>query len=452
MSAPVAAADPAPGPSLLRGAIAVLSHNWKNLHTLPATGLYPHQWSWDSAFIAIGLRHLSPRRAAQEIETLLRGQWSDGRVPQIAFDTSRDDDYSPGASFWRSDRIPGSPSVPTAGLVQPPNHAWACLLVHQADPVESERRHFLARMYPQMLAWHGYLRERRTHASTGLAHVVHPWETGMDNAPAWDPVLVAVTAVRLQDSSGNQAPIPRPDLLHSAPTERPSNADYANYLYLAGRYRDHGCDDQDADHPFVVEDPTFNAIWARSELALADIAALIGADPEPHRAQYRQLTDSLAGLWNTELAVYVPRNVRTGEQLPVAAVSGLVPLILPDVPHARELVRTATGPRFSTVHTTMVPSYDLTAADFDGARYWRGPAWFNMTWLVAQGLRSHGRADEANELADAMIEAAVRNDFPEYINPMTGQAHGTRQFSWTAALALDLCDRSRTPREGRSDK
>lgn len=72
--------------------------------------------------------------------------------------------------------------------------------------------------------------------------------------------------------------------------------------------------------------------------------------------------------------------------------------------------------------------------------------------IVVQGLRTHGRADEANVLAAAMIEAAVRNDFPEYINPLTGQAHGTRQFSWTAALALDLYDRSRAAREGRSDK
>ncbi|MGV9573680.1 MGH1-like glycoside hydrolase domain-containing protein [Streptomyces nigra] len=31
---------------------------------MPARSLYPHQWSWDSAFIAIGLRHVSPLREA----------------------------------------------------------------------------------------------------------------------------------------------------------------------------------------------------------------------------------------------------------------------------------------------------------------------------------------------------------------------------------------------------
>ncbi len=32
--------------------------------------LYPHHWSWDSAFIAIGLAHLSGRRAAKELLAL----------------------------------------------------------------------------------------------------------------------------------------------------------------------------------------------------------------------------------------------------------------------------------------------------------------------------------------------------------------------------------------------
>ena len=33
---------------------------------MPSRGLYPHQWSWDSAFIALGLQHCFPRRGAIE--------------------------------------------------------------------------------------------------------------------------------------------------------------------------------------------------------------------------------------------------------------------------------------------------------------------------------------------------------------------------------------------------
>ena len=53
-----------------------------------------------------------------------------------------------------------------AGLVQPPNHAWAVWKVHVADPVESRRRHFLERAYPRLVAWHEYLLTRRDRGGT----------------------------------------------------------------------------------------------------------------------------------------------------------------------------------------------------------------------------------------------------------------------------------------------
>ena len=28
--------------------------NWDGSYTVPSRTLYPHQWSWDSAFVAIG--------------------------------------------------------------------------------------------------------------------------------------------------------------------------------------------------------------------------------------------------------------------------------------------------------------------------------------------------------------------------------------------------------------
>jgi hypothetical protein len=43
---------------LIEEAEKVLRHNSRGDFTVPAGDLYPHQWLWDSCFIAIGLRHL----------------------------------------------------------------------------------------------------------------------------------------------------------------------------------------------------------------------------------------------------------------------------------------------------------------------------------------------------------------------------------------------------------
>ena len=82
---PIAYDPPAAPGSLHVRAARVLADNWTGASTVPSRSLYPHQWSWDSAFIAIGLRHLSPLRAQTELETLLAAQWADGRIPHIVF-------------------------------------------------------------------------------------------------------------------------------------------------------------------------------------------------------------------------------------------------------------------------------------------------------------------------------------------------------------------------------
>ena len=52
----------------------VLRQNDMGDWTRAAPYLYPHQWSWDSAFIAIGLARLDVRRAARELRTLFDHQ------------------------------------------------------------------------------------------------------------------------------------------------------------------------------------------------------------------------------------------------------------------------------------------------------------------------------------------------------------------------------------------
>jgi hypothetical protein len=421
-------------------AARVLLANWSGAGTVPSRSLYPHQWSWDSAFIAIGLRHLSPRRAQQELEWLLSAQWADGRIPHIVFNPSVPAGaYFPGPDFWRSadagaDR--GAPALAqTSGIVQPPVHALAAWLVHRADPRESARRGFLSRVAPRLAAWHAYLGERRDLGGGGLSGVVHPWEPGFDNSPCWDAPLARVVPAA-EDSYR------RVDLDHSVPADRPTDTDYARYVRLARDYRDHGYDDA-APHAFRVEDPGFNALLIVSEHALADMLAELGDDPEPARSRARRLTAALVGrLWDPRRGLFAPRDLSDDRLLPVASVSGLLPLAVPGLPPetAEALIRTATGERFGLGRVHMVPSYDLTAAEFDANRYWRGPSWFNTAWLVHRGLRAYGDPQQAEELRRGILRDAWASGFAEYVDPHTGAGRGIRDFSWTAALALDLLE------------
>ncbi|MEU2287577.1 hypothetical protein ABZ614_37685 [Streptomyces sp. NPDC013178] len=471
--------DPAtPAGSLHLRAVEVLEGNWSGTSTVPSRGLYPHQWSWDSAFVAIGLRHVSPRRAQTELETLFDAQWGDGRIPHIVFNPSVPfDAYFPSPDFWRSStagRAAGAPrTVQTSGIVQPPVHALAAWLVHCADPGLSRARGFLARVYPRLAAWHRYLLHRRDLGGGGLVSVVHPWEQGMDNAPSWDAPLSRITPAPARSFR-------RADLDHGAAGDRPTDLDYGRYVRLATDYRDGGYrdglgggyrDGSGGGHrngsggghgdgaggghghgaggghgvghsEFAVEDPSFNALLIASEHALARIAHELGATGTARHARAARLTAALVErLWDPAEGLFFCRDVRGGGLIRERGVSGLVPLLLPGLPPevAAALVRTLRGPHFGLgTATRLVPSYDLLGEAFDPHRYWRGPAWFNTSWLLERGLRAHGERAGADALREAVLEIAGTSEFAEYVDPYTGEACGATGFSWTAALTLDL--------------
>ncbi|MFI9028028.1 MGH1-like glycoside hydrolase domain-containing protein [Streptomyces sp. NPDC053560] len=452
---PSAPVPPADRRTLRREARRVLLRNWTGAATVPSHGLYPHQWSWDSAFIAIGLRHLSPLRAQRELETLLGAQWGDGRIPHIVFNPAVPlDAYFPSPDFWRSSTAGADAGAPrgleTSGIVQPPVHALAALLVHRTDPALSHGRGFLARVYPRLVAWHRYLTAQRDLGGGGLAAIVHPWEPGMDNSPCWDRPLSRVepappTAFR------------RADLDHGAAADRPTDLDYGRYVRLATDYRDRGYRDRGygdggttpgkttpaTPHPaFAVEDPGVNALLIASEHALAEIATALGADPAPHRHRARALTAALLErLWDPAAGQFLCRDLVAGKLLPDRSAAGLLPLLVPGLPRTvvRALLGTARGTHFGLGTTVpLLPSYDLRGPAFDRYRYWRGPAWFNVNWLMERALRRCGETTAADALRTAALDAAAASNFAEYVDPYTAEGRGTRDFSWTAALALDL--------------
>src|SRR5437868_11894815 len=177
---------PAPEPptqDLLEQAKAVLAMNDRGTYTQPAHGLYPHQWLWDSCFVAIGLRHLDMERAKVELSSLLRGQWHNGMLPNIIF---RDEPaYRTDRNIWRSWINPFAPDdAITTGITQPPMLAEAVVRIGEKLSWP-ERRSWYRMMWPGLLAFHEWLYRERDPHGEGLALQIHPWETGMDNTPPW---------------------------------------------------------------------------------------------------------------------------------------------------------------------------------------------------------------------------------------------------------------------------
>jgi glycogen debranching enzyme len=407
---------------LADAAEAVLEANWTGGSTVPSRRQYPHQWGWDAAYIAIGWSWIDPARAATELESLLAGQWDDGRVPHIVFHPDVPEDaYFPGPSFW---------GRPTSGITQPPLHARAALEVAERGAGDD----FLRRVFGRLAAQHDYLARRRNAGGAGLAAIVHPWESGLDDSPAWDAPLAAVEL-----PAGGVEPYERRDRLHVDPSERPSDDAYDRFVHLAGAYRDAGYADDGEVVAFLVEDPLFNAIWLWSTHALVEIAERIGEDAGPFREAAAGIHAALLSrLWDGER--FRPRDLLAGRLVEPRTILGFGPLLDPDLP--ADVVDAVVGelesPHFRSGAGIGVASYDLLGPEFDRRRYWRGPVWASLNWLLARGLRCQGRDAEADGLDRITVELVERSGMREYFDPVTGDGLGAGEFSWTAAVVTDI--------------
>ena len=427
---------------------ALLKQNDRGNYTVPAGDLYPHQWLWDSCFIAIGLRHYDVERAKMEVLSLLRGQWSNGMVPHIIF--SKDNRYRHDRNSWSSWLSPNAPDhVYTSGITQPPLLAEA--VVRIGEKMEwPERRLWYRQVWAKLVAYHEWLYRERDPHGEGLVLQIHPWETGLDNTPPWMSEMHEHSLpgwVRAIEATHLDALLSvfRRDT-HSVPMdERFSTVEVLALYDIQRRLRRKEFEiDRILDHSlFAIEDLAFNSILIRANELLVHITESLREElPEGLADSMKQTTKAFESLWDPYTAQYYSRDFITHRLLSEPSIATLLPLYAGHVSKQRadELVNLLEnehmfGPAYP------VPSVPLNSDWFDPKRYWQGPTWINMNWLIIDGLRRYGYRSHAEALTEATLELVSQSGFSEYFNPLTGEDAGADNFSWSAALTLDLIKR-----------
>ncbi len=426
-------------------AAAVLRGNDAGSWTKAAPRLYPHQWSWDSAFIAIGWAHLDVRRAIAELEQLFAAQWQSGMVPHIVFRAGAGDTYFPGPEWWDCAISPSAPPLPiqTTGICQPPVHAMAMQRIWQLTP-EAQRpeiRERIRALYPRMVKWHRYLATQRDPETSGLVTVYHPWE-GTDNSPRWDRTLARIDVAKPRRYT-------RLDTGRvSDPSQRPTDWDYDRYLWLVGQLRKYRYDDAQIyrQYPFLIKDVFFSAVLAMANAALIDLADVAGAS-DADRGQLARWLDrgreGLARRFDAESGLCLDYDVRAWEQIRLRTFASFAPLFAraADAGLRAAQLRLLDSADFCgnpQFRWRLLPSTSPAEPMFEPSNYWRGPVWPVINWLLWHSLSLLGYSSRADELRrDSLGQIAAAGEFAEYFEPFTGAPLGSLQQSWTAAVSLD---------------
>lgn len=415
--------------------------------TSAAPKLYPHMWSWDAAFVSVGLATLSVERAIMELDTLLSAQWSDGMIPHIVF-ANGVDGYFPGPARWECRELAeASPEhVDTSGIIQPAVHAIAVqrILDHAVRRGGHTRRaaqEFFDRRWPNLLLWHRWLAKYRDPTGSGLITIHHGWESGMDNSPRWDRAYANVIPGDLPEYERKDTGIV------SDTSQRPSNLEYDRYLWLVEEMKSVRYDPvaMAEKMSFAVQDVFSSAIVAVS----SDILAVLGEEHGKPRAEVREMQEyaerfraGVASTADPETGAGRDRDVHTGEWSTVETIASFAPLLCGGLPSVEEqkLLELLDGPRFCghpQLRFPVPPSTSPCSEDFKPREYWRGPVWPVTTWLLSWTFARRGWVGRAEFLRHEGLRQAADGTFAEYYEPFTGEALGSMQQSWTAAAVLD---------------
>lgn len=434
---------------LLNGAKTVLDLNFRNGHTIPAEGLYPHQWLWDSCFIAIGLAHYDIERAKTEILNLLKGQWSNGMIPHMIFDNSLK--HYQDREMWRSYTSPFSPDdVATSGITQPPMLAEAIVRIGKKLN-KDERIRWYRKTLPHLIAYHKWLYRERDPKNEGLILLLHPWESGLDSTPPWivdirssqmSWWIKCIKALKLD----NVLQKVRRDTRLMPPGQRLSNVD-ALIMYNLQRKLRHK--NYDIDRILKtklpkIEDVGFNAIFIKANNHVRSIAKFINRRlPESLENDMKHSEAAFDDLWDEISGQYFSFNINTGDKIVVPTVATFLALYSGKISkkHAEKLVVLLKNS--STYQTKYpVPSVPKNSEWFNEHQYWQGPTWININWLICEGLKSYGYTEEANEIIKSSLSLVKKSGFYEYFSPLNGSPAGAQNFSWTAALVIDFLQQS----------
>lgn len=379
----------------------------------PSPTTYPFQWWWDSAFVAIALLHVDPELSKQELRCLLQGARPDGFMPHIL--------------LWEKsahERAMAEYSIRLAhpfytATIQPPVIGRSIERIYEA----TRDADFLREVLPAVRRIFDWLDAVRDPDRDGLIAIIQPDESGLDASPKYDAAM-------------------------GVPFDPPSEtlpALRSSMQRLFAAYDGRSMREQPLQDVFLFEDVMVNAIYADSLRALAALSRASGAPgaDELDARRARCVRALISKCWDERAAAFWDLSGKEEERVKIRTFSIMFPLILPelDAKIARRLVDEHLLNEKEFWLPYPVPSVAADDPSFDPGwktdTTWRGPAWLNVNWYLYWGLRQHGFADVAHELARRSIEMVALSGVREFFDPLTGAGEGAHDFAWTT-LVLDL--------------
>ena len=278
-----------------------------------------------------------------------------------------------------------------------------------------------------------------------MVYICHNWEAGTDNTPVWDLIWETFEVPGYEMN--------RKDTQLIDASHRPTNKEYQYYIHLIELFKEWSYSDSKIAQgsPFLIQDPLFNSMLIRSNESLIRLGALLGKEAAVHQLHLwnrKAKARMNEKLYDNNLKGYVYHDLRNDRTIGYLSSSSFAPLMagIPSEAQARKMMTHFEEGRFSGSNNEnyLCASFDPTRPEFNSKKYWRGPIWINLNWIIFQGLLRYGHKKQAATIKKDTLFFMQKYGFYEYFEPskhqneMLNKGYGGANFSWSAALTIDL--------------
>ena len=413
--------------NLIKDAQKTLLNNRRKGYTLPTNNkLYPAQWNWDSAFIALGYSYFNLNFALKEIKTLLEGQWKDGMVPHILFhDTNTN--YYPNYTAWKCGN-----KIHSSGITQPPILATILKQILDKNKISQKQLHEVKKIIKKIKKFHEWFIKFRDPKKTGLVSILHPWESGYDNSPIWDGPMEKVIIEK-------DLKYKRADNKVINPAHRPLNIDYDRYVTIKNNLRKNKYNPKKIFKSsfFNVVDVGFNSIFLKANKDLITLLNKFNFDNSKIKKYIKITEKNILKLYDKKKGTFFSKDIKNKKKIKIPSITNYFVLFadLNNTSINNRLIKNLK--KHNDKEKYFFSSIKPNHKTFEEKRYWRGPVWINCNWFIYKGLKNKDNLF-SSKVKRKTMQIIEKKGFSEYFSCKNGKPMGAKNFSWSAALYLDL--------------
>ena len=411
----------------IKNAQKILTGNRKRGYTLPTNNkLYPAQWNWDSAFIALGYSYFNLNFALKEIKKLLDGQWKDGMVPHILFHNT-DTNYYPNHTAWNCGN-----KIRSSGITQPPVLASILKQIIDKNKITKKQKLEIKKIIIKIKKSHEWFIQYRDPNKTGLVSILHPWESGYDNSSLWDePMNKVIIEKNIQYKRADNKVI--------NPEHRPLNIDYDRYVTIKNDLRKKKYNPKKIFRTglFNVIDIGFNSIFLKANKDLIILLNKFNLNSSKIK-NYLKITErNILKFFDKKKGTFFSFDLRNKKKILVPSITNYL-ILFADINNRKiNNVLIKNLKKYNLKEKYFFSSIKPNHKSFEEKRYWRGPVWINCNWFMYKGLKN--KDDKySKKIKQSTIKLVEKKGFHEYYSCKNGKPMGANNFSWSAALYLDL--------------